>query len=390
MTPRPHDPPRWPVAPAESRALALVLLAAAVIAAPWGCSRGKKTFQPPPVPVVTAAAVEKTLPMEVSSIGNVEAYRTVSVISQVGGVLKEVHFTEGDRVKKGQLLLLIDPGPYRATLEATQANLARDHATAANLVETVARYDTLAQKSYITAQHYDDMKTQLKAIQATLRADSAAVLSARLNLDFCSIVSPIDGRVGEQLVDPGNVIKANGDKPLVVIHQIEPILIRFTVPERYLTEILKLNSSRPLVVRASSPEEPDGAHTGHLVFVDNTVNESTGTILLKAEFSNQDDMLWPGEFVNVVLVLKDLEDVVVVPSQAVGTGQQGDYVFVVKADSTVDLRSVQVGYRLDDDAVIAKGLEPGETVVTDGQLRLRPGSRIVAKAPVGEGQAGTS
>lgn len=368
-------------------ALPALAVAAALLA---GCSRNNHTMQQPPVPVVVADVVTATIPFEVASIGNVEAYRTVSVRAQVGGLLKKIQFNEGDRVKKGAPLLLIDPAPYRAALEAARAKLARDQATAANLEQTVARNDELAKKNYITAQQHNDMLSQLASMKATVRADSADVLTAKLNLDYCSITSPIDGRIGERLIDEGNVVKANSDNPLVVIHQIEPIFVRFTVPERYLTEILRLSAVQPLTVRANAPEETPGAHTGRLTFIDNAVDASTGTIRLKAEFSNPDAMMWPGEFVNVVLVLKELENAVVVPAQAVGTGQQGDYVFVVKPDATVELRAVTVNYRLDNNAVIEKGVQPGEKVVIDGQLRLRPGSAVVEKPPVEEKEAGSS
>jgi membrane fusion protein, multidrug efflux system len=365
-------------------------IAALVAALVAGCSGNDNTMRQPPVPVVVSEVVTTTIPFEVSSIGNVEAYRTVSVRAQVGGVLKEIHFNEGDRVKKGASLMLIDPAPYRAALQSARANLARDQATAANLEETVARYDELARKNYITAQQHNDMLSQAASMNATVRADSADLLTATLNLDYCSIASPIDGRIGERLIDEGNVVKANSDNPLVVIHQIEPIFVRFTVPERYLTEILRLSAVQPLTVRASAPEETPGAHTGQLTFIDNAVDASTGTIRLKAEFPNPDAMMWPGEFVNVVLVLKELENVIVVPAQAVGTGQQGDYVFVVKSDATVELRPVTVNYRLNNDAVIEKGVQPGEQFVIDGQLRLRPGSAVLVKPPVKNEKAGSS
>jgi multidrug efflux system membrane fusion protein len=365
--------------------LRLALPMAALLA---GCSHESSTMQMPPVPVVVSQVVTKTVPFEVASIGNVEAYRTVSVRSQVGGVLREIHFKEGDHVKKGQPLLLIDPAPYRAALEAAKATFARDQATAANLEQTVARYDELVKKNYITAQQHSDMLSQLASTKATVQADSAAVVSASLNLDYCSIASPIDGRIGEKLVDEGNVVKANSDNPLLVIHQIEPVFVRFTVPERYLTEILKRSGMQPLTVRAAAPEETPGAHTGKLTFIDNAVDRSTGTIMLKAEFANQGTMMWPGEFVNVVLVLKELLEAVVVPAQAIGTGQQGDYLFVLKSDATVELRPVTVQYRLDNDAVIERGVEPGERVVIDGQLRLRPGASVVVKPAVGAGETG--
>ena len=254
--------------------------------------------------------------------------------------------------------------------------------TAANLEQSLKRYSELVKKEYITAQEYSDMETNLKAMQATVRADEANVKSATLNLNYCSIESPIDGRVGARLIDEGNVVKANGDSPMVVILQIRPILVQFTVPQQYLPKILKFSASTKLPVRAYPPGEAADPHQGELTFVDNTVDASTGTIGLKAEFQNADMMLWPGQFVNVVLVLTQIENSVVVPSQAVGTGQNGDFVFVVKPDATVELRAVTVTYRLNNDAVIGSGVAPGDTVVIDGQLRLRPGSKIVEKQAV--------
>ena len=355
-----------------------------------GCSEKNQTYQQPPVPVVVYDVVKTTIPFVIPAIGNAEAYRTVSVRSQVGGVLSRVYFNEGDQVKKGDPLLSIEPAPYRAALEAARAKFVRDRITAENLEHTLARYDELSKKNYITTQQHDDMVSQLAAMRATVTADSAEVLSAALDLDYCSISSPIDGRIGERLIDEGNVVKANSDDPLLIIHQIDPMYVRFTVPERYLTEILRLSAAAPLVVRAHAPEEPPDAHVGQLTFIDNAVDQATGTIMLKAEFPNTDAMMWPGEFVNVVLVLKELEDAVVVPAQSIGTGQQGDYVFVVKQDATAELRPVSVYYRLDNQAVIEHGVQVGEKVVIDGQMRLRPGSAVMEKSPVGEKAPGKS
>jgi multidrug efflux system membrane fusion protein len=343
------------------------------------CSRNDKPTRQPPAPVVVAEVVTKTVPYEIPSIGNVEAYRTVSIRAQVSGVVDRLFFREGQNVRKGTPLFLIDPAPYQAALDAATAKLTRDQITANNIEENFKRYDELVKKDYITPQQHSDMRAQLEAMKATVRADEAEVESAKLNLDYCSIVAPIDGRIGVRLVDEGNVVRANSDNSLVVIHQIRPIFVRFTVPEKYLPDILKHSAATALTVTAHAPEETPGAHQGRLTFIDNAVSSATGTILLKAEFSNKDTMLWPGEFVNVVLVLKQLENAVVVPAQAIGTGQQGDYVFVVKADATVELRQVKVAYRLDNDAVIETGVQPGEKVVVDGQLRLRPGSAVVEK-----------
>jgi multidrug efflux system membrane fusion protein len=354
-----------------------------------GCSRKNATFQQPPVPVVSAGVVSKTVPYEIVSIGTGEAYNTVSIRSQVGGVLSRVYFKEGEYVEKGDRLFLIDPAAYEAALQAAKAKLARDQATLNYTLESVKRYDELAKKDYITAQEHSNMLTSLETMKATVRADEAEVESAQLNLGYCSIVSPIRGRVGTLLIDEGNVVKANSDNPMVVIHQIRPMYVRFTVPQQYLPDILKYSAVQSLEVRAYAPGESPDARRGCLTFIDNAVDVSTGTILLKAEFPNEDLMLWPGEFVNAVLVLKQLENVVVVPAQSIGTGQMGDFVFVIKKDNTVDLRPVKVSYRLDNDAVIESGLQTGERVVIDGQLRLRPGSAVIEKQ-AGEGDKASS
>lgn len=355
-----------------------------------GCSREKTTFQQPPVPIVSAEAVGKTVPYEIVSIGSGEAYKTVSISSQVGGVLRGVYFREGDYVTKGDRLFLIDPAAFEAALRAAEAKRARDLATLSYTEESVKRYEELAKKDYITAQEYSNLLTGLETIRATVQADEADVESARLNLDYCSIESPISGRLGTLFIDEGNVVRANGDNPIVVIHQIQPMYVRFAVPQQHLPDILKYSAAETLEVRAFAPGESPDDRRGHLTFIDNAVDASTGTILLKAEFPNEDLTLWPGEFVNVVLVLKELENAVVVPAQAVGTGQMGDFVFVVTKDGTVDLRPVTVSYRLDNDAVIEKGVQAGERVVIDGQLRLRPGSAVVEKKAEEGTKASTS
>lgn len=346
------------------------------------CSKTNTKMQMPPVPVVVAEAANKTLPFEITAIGTGEAYNTASIVSQVNGMIKRVYFTDGQQTKKGDPLFLIDPAPYKAALAAAEAKLARDQATERNLEASVKRYDDLAKKEYITPQEHSDMLTSLEAMKATVRSDEADVDGARLDLEHCTITAPLNGRMGTRLIDEGNVVKVNSDNPMVLIHQIQPMYVRFSVPEKYLTDILKYFASDTLEVRASAPDDPPSAHMGRLTFVDNTVDAATGTILLKAEFPNEDMLLWPGEFVNVVLVLRQLENAVVVPSQAIGTGQKGDYLFVVKSDATVEMRPVSVAYRLDNDAVIESGVAAGEKVVTDGQLRLRPGAKIVEKTPV--------
>ncbi|HUU28153.1 MAG TPA: efflux RND transporter periplasmic adaptor subunit [archaeon] len=346
--------------------------------------------EPPPqeaIPVVIGSVASKNLPFEIKVIGNVEAYTTVEVRSRVGGELRQVYFTEGQDVRKGDPLFLIDPGPYKAALEMAKANLARNTALARNAEENVQRYGELVKKDYITQQQYSDMLANAQAQKAAMEADRAAVENARLDLDYCSLASPIDGRTGSLLVHQGNLIKANAENPMVVIHQIQPVYVGFTVPEQFLSEIVKYSSASKLQVKAHAPGEEQSPHMGELNFIDNTVDASTGTILLKAVFQNEDEALWPGEFVNVELVLKMLENAVTVPAQAVQSGQEGDYIFVVKSDMTVQSQPVTVSYRIGSDAVVENGLKPGEKVVVDGQLRLYPGAKVVETTALNNGKA---
>jgi multidrug efflux system membrane fusion protein len=355
-----------------------------------GCSSKKPQMQQPPVPVVVADVVAKTVPFEIATIGTGEAYNSVAIRPQVGGVVKRVFFTDGQQIRKGDPLFLIDPAPYKAALDAAEAKLAGDRATVANLEESVKRYDDLAKKDYITPQEYSDMLTNLATTNAAVRADEAEVDAQKLNLEYCSISAPISGRIGMRLVDPGNVVKANPDNPLVLINQIQPMYVQFTVPQSHLPDLLKYSASDTLEVRAYAPGEDPGKHRGRLTFIDNAVDQTTGTVSLRAEFPNEDMLLWPGEFLNVILVLKRIENAVVTPSQAISTGQAGDFVFVVKPDATVEMRPVKVSYRLSNDAVIESGVAVGEKVVTDGQLRLRPGSKIVERPPVTSGDSSSS
>ncbi len=373
------------------RSVGLVLaLNLAVILVLSGCKDGKGPAGPPSVPVVTAVATQKTLPLEVSAFGHAEAFRSVAVRAQVTGILERVAFTEGDRVQAGQTIFTIDAAPFQAALASAQANLARDAATAANLAAKMERYAALLQKDYVAVQENADLESQLASARASASADSAAVTLARLNLAYCTIAAPIAGRIGETLVDAGNLVSAGGASPLAVIHQIRPIYVRFSVPEQALPDILAQSADGTLAVRATAPSETDVMREGKLTFIDNAVDTSTGTILLKAEFPNTDDSLWPGEFLNTVLVLRQLAGVVTVPAQAIDTGQNGDYLFVVNDDATVAVRPVTVSRRVGNDAIIADGVQVGEKVVTDGQLRLRPGSKIVEKDAVGTSGANPS
>jgi multidrug efflux system membrane fusion protein len=330
---------------------------------------------PKSAPVTASIALKKDVPVVLKAIGTVEPHNTVSVRAQVAGEIKRIAFKEGQDVFQGDLLFTIDPRPYQAALEGALADLDRDNARLKSAKEDVRRYAELVKKDYVTSQAYDQIVANADALKATVAADQAAVQSARVNLGYCTVQAPITGRTGNLLVKLGNVIKAN-DQPVITINQIMPINVSFSVPEEYLADIRRYAADGTLDVEAAFPNRTEPNFRGELSFINNTVDGSTGTILLKATFPNPDKALWPGQFVNVTLRLIAGRNAVVVPSQAVQRGQQGEYVFVVKADMSVEARTVQLGQRFDGETVIRKGLEAGERVVTDGQLRLFPGAKV--------------
>lgn len=329
------------------------------------------------VPVTVAPVTRKTVPVQVKAIGNVEASSTVSIKARVSGELMRVYFSEGQFVNKGDLLFSIDPQPYKTALDSAQANLAKVTAMSRKADNDVVRYSGLFQQQLVSRDDYEGALANAQALNASVEADRAAVESARLQLDYCSIFAPVPGRTGVLLVDQGNIIKAN-ETPLVVINQVQPVYTAFSVPEQNLPEIKKHMAAGKLKVEASLSNDAGAPATGTLAFIDNTVDTSTGAIKLKATFANKDKSLWPGQFVNVVLTLAERTDAVVVPSQAVQTGQQGQFVFVIK-DNSADLRPVRTGIIYGDVTVIEQGLEPGEQVVTDGQIRLMPGAKVEIK-----------
>jgi multidrug efflux system membrane fusion protein len=334
------------------------------------------------VPVTAATVIQKTVPVQLRAIGNVESYSTISVKSQIEGVLTRVHFKEGQYVNKGDILFTIDPRPYEATLKQAEANLAKDTAQLENARVEVTRYAELVKKGYVAQEQYDQIRTNAAALEATVNADKAMVENASLQLKYCFIYSPITGKTGNLVSNQGNLIKANADNPMVTINQIQPIYVTFSVPEQYLNEIKKYMAARKLNVEAFISREDVMPDQGVLTFIDNTVDVATGTIKLKGTFANRGKRLWPGQFVNVLLTLTMQPDAIVVPSQAIQTGQSGVYVFVIKSDLTVESRSVVVDRSLDGESVIEKGLQPGEKVVTDGQLRLVPGAKVEIKTSV--------
>ena len=358
------------------------------------------------VPVTVAVASQKDVPVEVQVIGNVEAYTTISVKAQVGGQLTRVSFNEGDYIKAGDLLFTIDQRPLEAALSLATANLARDEASLgqaqANLSRdtaqnkyteaNAARYAELFQAGVVSKDQSEQLRASADASGQALAADKAAIASAqaaigaskatvenaRVQLGYTSIRSPIDGRTGNLSVKQGNVVMANSQE-LVTINQVEPIYVTFAVPEAQLPDIKRYMAERKLAVRAGPQDNPADEETGVLTFIDNSVDMTTGTIKLKGTFPNSDHKLWPGQFVRVTLRLTTQQNAIVVPNQAVQTGQNGSYVYVVKQDRTVEMRPVTTGARVDQDMVVDQGLALGETVVTEGQLRLAPGSRVVVR-----------
>jgi membrane fusion protein, multidrug efflux system len=342
-----------------------------------GCS-DKDPPPAPPVPVTVAPVERRTVPFELPATGTVEPLQTVAVQAQVGGQLRRIAFKEGVEVKKGQVLFELDARPYRAALEQATALLERDRAQAANAAQEANRYKALVEQEYVTAQQYDQARTNAAATQATLAGSQAAVDEARLNLQYATIRAPISGRTGSLLIREGNLVRVNAVAPLVTINQLRPILVRFAVPASNLP-LIQEHLGNNLVVRAEPSGGGDLAE-GTLNFVDNEVDTTTGTIMLKGQFPNDDGSLWPGGFVNVRLQLFVEKDALVIPAAAVVSGQQGSFVFVVQPDSSAATRPVTVRRTAGDLAIVSGDVQPGDRVVVDGQLRLRQGSKVQIKA----------
>ena len=364
----------------------LILLCGAIFLL-TGCSNsaGSKAAprgQPPAVPVMAALAVQKDVPVQLRAFGTAEAYSAVSVKTMVNGQIVKVGFREGQDVKKGDLIFVIDPRPYEAALMTAEANLARNLALKENAEKDVKRYVYLIEKDLVPKQQFDQVVSNAAALAAAVNADNAVVENTRVQLGYCFIRSPIDGRTGTLFIKEGNVVKAN-DSTLVTINQVTPIYVTFSVPEQYLAGIRKYREARTLGVEAVIPGQEDKPARGALTFISNAVDNATGTIQLKGTFPNQDRRLWPGGFVNVTLTLAMKLNAVLVPASAVQTGQSGQYIFVVRPDLTVESRPVVTGETGGGETVIEKGVQAGERVVTDGQLRLVPGARVEIKAGLG-------
>ncbi|MEJ2657164.1 MAG: efflux RND transporter periplasmic adaptor subunit [Desulfobacterales bacterium] len=361
--------------PFSSSLFNLVTVGTAVFFLAACSGNAENSHVPKSAPVTVSIALKKDVPVVIKAIGTVEPHNTVSVRARVPGEITKIAFKEGQEVSKGDLLFTIDPRPYQAALEGALADLDRDNARLKSAKEDVRRYAELVKKDYVTSQTYDQTVANAEALKATVAADRAAMESAWVNLDYCTVRAPITGRTGHLLVKLGNVIKAD-DQTAVTINQIMPIYVSFAVPEEYLADIRRYAADGTLEVEAAFPNRTESNFQGELSFINNTVDGSTGTILLKATFPNDDKALWPGQFVNVTLRLATSRSAVVVPSQAVQRGQQGEYVFVVKDDMTVESRVIQLGQGIDGETVVREGIEAGERVVTDGQLRLFPGASV--------------
>lgn len=352
-------------------ALAMLLLAVA-------CAKKTEKAKDERVPVTVAVAEQKDIPLQIKTIGSVQPFSTVAIRALVAGQLMRVSFREGEEVHRGQLLFTIDPRPYQATLAQAQANLARDEAALKNAQAQAARYADLIKKDYVTHEDYDRIIAGADSAKAVVAADRAAIENAQLQLSYCEIHAPIDGRTGSLQVHPGNLVKANDTTPLVVINQVHPVYVQFAVPESQLTQLRTRFAGKAVPVSAT-PQGGAVAENGTLSFVDNAVDATTGTITLKATYDNRDSALWPGQYVNVAVTLATRANSIVIPAQAVQNSQRGQYVFVVKNDNGVEMRTVSIAQAIDQQLVIDKGVSAGETVVTDGQLKLTPKSKVEVK-----------
>jgi multidrug efflux system membrane fusion protein len=362
--------------------LLLVLLVA--ITALAACSPGGAQGTPAgasqqAVPVTVDLVVEKEMPLDVNVVGTVEAFSTVAVRAQVTGELKDVNFRQGDDVQAGQVLFTLDHRPLEAALSQAEANLARDTAQAANAKVIAQRMEDLVERGVGTREQRDTALATAAALDASVGANKAAVENAKVQLQYATIRAPLSGRTGALMVHAGNLVRANDQTPLVVINQVSPIYVSFGVPEGLLPELRRYMAQRELEVQAVPPNEEVAPATGRITFVDNQVDQTTGTIRIKATFANANRRLWPGQFVNVRVRLASDPNAIVVPSVAVQAGPEGQYVYVVKADKTVEMRPIEVARTAGQETVLRQGVKPGETIVIDGQLRLVPGSRITIK-----------
>ena len=351
------------------------------------CSEGgaKKKSEPPPVPVTTAKASERDIPVTLKVVGRAEAYESVVLKSRIDGQVASVLFTEGQHVKKGDVLIRLDPTDFAARLQQSAATVARDNALLAKTRSDTARYSALKDRNFVSEEKVNDIRTNEAAATAILRASKAAEEVARLQVSYATIRAPFDGVVGARVVFPGSSVKTN-DTALAIVNRTQPLLISFSVPEKHLPRLRAAISAEKIdasVMKAdiSLPNDASKHFNGEVHFLDNAVDATTGTILMKAVLPNTDELLTPGQFLNVTLLLDTLNNAVTVPNEAIQQGAEGNFVYVVKGDERVEVRKVETAASDDGVTAISKGLQANEIVVTDGQLRLTPGSKIKTKAP---------
>src|SRR5215468_2532088 len=360
----------------------VVVMALAAIVAIWRLNVGAEAppaaaqTPPPGVPVTAGTVAAQDVPVFLQGIGTVQAYNMVAVKSRVDGQIVKVDFKEGQDIKAGDSLFQIDPRPFQAALEQAQAAKQKDEAQLTGAQLDLDRYEKLIGSGWQTRQSYDQQKAQVGQLQAAIKGDEAQINTAKLNLSYADIRSPIDGRLGARLVDKGNLVHANDNNALVMITELKPIFVSFTLPQETLDDVHVQNEQAPLVVRAYSGDGKKQLAEGKLTLIDNMIDQATGTIHLKARFDNEDERLWPGEFVSLRVILSMRHGIVTVPQQTVQQGPNGHYAYVIKPDNTVERRSVEVASIQDGIAVITKGLAANERVVVDGQFRLTEGARV--------------
>ncbi len=388
------SPARRPLRGRRARDRRDLLLLLGLLALASGCTRAAGAAAPPerpPAPVTVSAALERDVPVYLEAIGKSTARETVSIQPQVSGPITKIHFTDGADVKRGSLLFTVDPRPYQAQLASAEASLAQNRAVLDLARIEFARVGKLIQSQAISQQDYDSRQNAVAVAQAQVEWSQAAVDTAKLNLEHCFIRSPIDGRAGQRLVDLGNVVNGNGGAggtPLLVIQRLDPIYADFTIPENDLTAVQRAMADGALEAEVRLPDETDGAREGDLTFLDNAVQDGTGTVKLRATLPNADHHFWPGRFVKVRLVLRTLRGAVLVPANAPQVSAKGIFVYVVKNDSTAELRPVGLGQRQGDLVAVARGLKPGERVVTAGQLAVTPGGKVRVEEARPETSAG--
>jgi membrane fusion protein, multidrug efflux system len=367
--------------------VSFVLLTAAALT---GCSSESRTAvsaqTAPPgragggaVPVAVGKVVRKTMPLDLRVIGSVEPASTVEIRAQITGQLTSVGFKEGDDVKQGDVLFTLDRRPLEATLKQAEANLQRDIAQSANAQVQAQRLSDLAQRGIVSRDQLDTSKATAAALEGTIDADRAAVENARIQIQYATITAPLSGRTGRLMVHEGSLIRANDTTPLVVVNQLSPINVTFAIPEAQLAPLKRYMQRGGVAIGVTPPSDPSARSTGRVTFIDNAVDPTTGTIKVKGSFNNGNHVLWPGQFVNVVLTLSEDPNAIVAPTAAVQTGQDGPYVFVVKTDQSAELRPVHVGRTVGDETIVTDGLQPDEVVVTDGHLRLTPGVKVTIR-----------